>query len=188
MIDPSRLDLTTNFTTTHLPLWPRSLFKLYLRSSHRLGSCAAVLPEDVCALYYSASSIMTPEFMSPSATFIASDILLLPLMDDNIPLNKTWRESQFMPRVRCEFMCILFSSCGVTSSSSSTTSSARMSSADCSISLLPMRREVRGVFILTGVSSQSQDSLNNLRWKSYTVSWRTSGWKWAGPETSVEKQ
>lgn len=42
--------------------------------------------------------------------------------------------------------------------------------------------------ILTGVSSQSQDSLNNLRWKSYTVSWRTSGWKWAGPETSVEKQ
>lgn len=32
---------------------------------------------------------MTPGFMSPSATFIASDILLLPLMDDNIPLNKT---------------------------------------------------------------------------------------------------
>lgn len=145
-LTPSRLDLTTNFTTTHLPLWPRSLFKLYLRSPHRLGSCAAPFPEDVCALYYSVSSIMTPGFMSPSATFIASDILLLPLMDDNIPLNKTWRESQFMPRVKCEFMCILFSACGVTSSSSSTTSSARMSSADCSISLLLRRREVRGVF------------------------------------------
>lgn len=156
MIDPSRLHLTTNFTTTHLPLWPRSLFKLYLRSPHGLGSCAAVFPEDVCALYYSVSSIMTPGFMSPSATFIASDILLLPLMDDNIPLNKTWRESQFMPRVKCEFMCILFSSCGVTSSSSSTTSSARMSSADCSISLLPARREVRGVFILTGLSESRQ--------------------------------
>lgn len=77
---------------------------------------------------------------------------------------------------------------GVTSSSSSSTSLVHMSSADCSISLLLTRREVRDVFTVTGLSSQSQDNLNNLRWKSYTVSWRTSGWKWAGHETSVEKQ
>lgn len=93
-----------------------------------------------------------------------------------------------MPQLKCEFMCILFFVCGVTSSSSSSTSSARMSSVDCSISLLLMQREVKGVFLVTGISSQSQDNLNNLRWKSYTVSWRTSGWKWAGHETSVEKQ
>lgn len=83
--------LTADFTILQQHIChhdPAHSFQLYLRSPHRLVSCVTVFPEDVCALYYSASSIMTPGFMSPSATFIASDILLLPLMDDNIPLNK----------------------------------------------------------------------------------------------------
>lgn len=77
-----------NLTTMYLPLWPRSVFSALSKVTTQLVSCVTVFPEDVYALYYSVSSIMTPGFMSPSATFIASDILLLPLMDDNIPLNK----------------------------------------------------------------------------------------------------
>lgn len=54
---------------------------------------------------------MTPGFMRPSATFIASDILLLPLMDDNIPLNKPEQNLNLCRRLKCEFVCVLFPVC-----------------------------------------------------------------------------
>lgn len=51
--------------------------------------------------------------MRPSATFIASDILLLPLMDDNIPLNKPEQNLNLCRRLKCEFVCVcvLFAVC-----------------------------------------------------------------------------
>lgn len=73
----------------------------------------------------------------------------------------------------------------VTSSSSSSTSSAWMSSADGSISLLGHRTTT----LEWNVMKAGWTILCfHLFCQSYTVSWRTSGCKWAGLETSVEKK
>lgn len=116
MTDPSLLVLTADFTILQQHIChydPVHSFQLYLRSPHQLVSCVTVFPEDVCTLYYSVSSIMTPGFMSPSATFIASDILLLPLMDDNIPLNKPEQNLNLCHRWNVNLCVFCFSSAGL---------------------------------------------------------------------------
>lgn len=179
------------------PFWQRILqhachyepvhsFQRDLRSEHQLVSRVAVFPEDVCALYYSASFIMAPGFMSPSATFIASDILLLLLMDNNIPLNKPEQNLNWCRRWKRIYVYFDF---------------------HLRVYLFIFILDQLGTYVICGlhdviaadvgriqsffflvISWRNHGNLNYFKWKSYTVSWRTSGWKWAGHETSVEEQ